>query len=91
MKKPRRAIHLIIVLCIMAFLLTVLEFLALQDIFHEYVSTRVLEKLDITLSGDLPDWTSTRGEWGVVRFGYLFRFAFFIICFAVLYKLISRQ
>jgi hypothetical protein len=63
----------------------------LQDISHEYVSTRVLEKLDITLSDDLPDWTSTRGEWGVVRVSYLFRFAFFIICLAVLYKLIHRR
>ena len=90
MKRPQRAIHTIIALCIMAFLLTIFEFLALQDIHHEYVSTSVLEKLEITLSGDLPDWTSTKGEWGIVRISYLFRFAFFIICVAVLYKLIIR-
>ncbi len=91
MKNPQRAIHVIIVLCIMAFLLTIFEFLALQDIHHEYVSTRVLARLDITLSGDLPDWTSTKGEWGVVRISYLFRFVFFIVCVSVLYKLVSRR
>ena len=90
MKKTQKIVTITIALCVFGFLLTIFEFLALHDIKSEYVSTRILERLNITLSEDLPEWTSTQGEWGVVRISYLFRFVFFIFCAIVLYELVNR-
>jgi hypothetical protein len=91
MKKIKKKATLIIVLCVIGFLLTLFEFLALHDIHDEYVSTRILERLEIGLSGNLPEWTSTKGEWMVVRIGYLFRFFFFILCAVLLYELNNKM
>lgn len=90
MMKSQKIAAIMMVLCVIGFLLTVADFLALHDIKNDYVSTRILENLDITLSGDLPEWTSTQGEWGVVRISYLFRFAFFIFCVIVLSNVVNR-
>ena len=90
MKKTQKIVTITIALCVFGFLLTIFEFLALHDIKSEYVSTRILERLNITLSEDLPEWTSTQGEWRVVRISYLFRFVFFIFCAIVLYELVNR-
>lgn len=91
MKSKKIAVILLIVLCMIGFLFTIADFLALHDIKNEYVSPRVLESLDITLSDDLPKWTSTQGEWQVVRIGYLFRSVFFIFCVYVLYWFVYRS
>ena len=91
MNKNKKTVTLIIALCVIGFLLTLFEFLALHDIHNEYVSTRILERLEIGLSKDLPEWTSTKGEWVVVRIGYLFRFFFFILSAVLLYGLISQK
>lgn len=82
----KKIIYAILVLCFIGFLLTIFEFLALHDIHSEYVSTGILKRLNISLSGDLPDWTSTKGEWGIVRVSYFFRFVLFVFCVIVLYK-----
>ena len=88
MKGNKRKILIItITLCVIGFLLTIADFLALHDIHNEYVSTRVLGYLDISLSGDLPEWTATKGEWSILRISYFFRFVFFVFSFIVLYKL----
>ena len=58
---------------------------------NEYVSTQILERLNVTLSEDLPEWTSTKGEWVVVRISYFFRLFFFIICAILLYELNNRR
>jgi hypothetical protein len=91
MKNSKKIIPIIIALCIVGLLLALFEFLALHDIHNEYVSARNLERLEIGLSKDLPDWTSTKGEWMVVRIGYLFRFFFFILSAVLLYGLISQK
>jgi hypothetical protein len=83
----KKILYITLTLCVIGFLLTIFEFLALHDIHNEYVSTGILKSLNISISGDLPDWTSTKGEWGVVRVSYIFRFVFFVFCVIVLYKL----
>jgi len=90
MSRTQKIVIMTIALCVFGFLLTICDFLALHDIKNEYVSTRLLERLDITLSEDLPEWTSTKGEWGVVRISYLFRFVFFIFCAVMLYELVNK-
>lgn len=59
--------------------LTLGDFLALTDIRHEYVSTSILERLDVGLTAELPDWTATTGEWAMVQISYLARFAFLVL------------
>lgn len=86
----KKILYITITLCVIGFLLTIFEFLALHDIQNEYVSIRILNRLNISLSGDLPEWTATKGEWEVVRVSYLFRFVFFVFCAIVLYKLVTR-
>jgi len=85
----KKILYTAITLSAIGFLLTIFEFLALHDIHNEYVSNRILNRLNISLSGDLPEWTATKGEWEVVRVSYLFRFVFFVFCVIVLYKLAS--
>ena len=89
--KSKKIAVVLIVLCVIGFLLTIADFLALHDIRNEYVSTQILEKLDITLSEELPEWTSTPGEWGIVRVSYLFRSIFFIFCIYVLYWMVYKD
>lgn len=86
-ENKKKILYIAITLCVIGFLLTIFDFLALHDIHNEYVSTGILKRLNISLSGDLPEWTSTKGEWGVVRVSYLFRFVLFVFCVIVLYKL----
>lgn len=89
--KSKRITTILIVLCVIGFLMTICDFLALHDIRNEYVSTHILESLNITLSEDLPEWTSTPGEWQIVRISYLFRSIFFIFCFYALYWIFYRE
>ncbi len=90
MNKARKMVILLAALCVFGFILTIFDFLALHDIQNEYVSTGILKRLNITLSGELPEWTSTKGEWDIVRISYLFRFVFFILCAGVMLKLLNR-
>ncbi len=84
MKKKHLLIKITIGLCAFVFLLTLFDFLALHDIRNEYVSTRILNYLNITLPGDLPDWTATKGEWDVVNVSFLSRLIFFVLNIFVL-------
>lgn len=89
--KSKKIAAILITLCIIGFLFTIADFLALHDIRNEYVSTQILENLGITLSNELPEWTSTQGEWEIVRLSYLFRTVFFIFCVYVLYWLVYKE
>lgn len=84
MKKKHWLIKVTIGLCVLVLLMTLFDFLALHDIKNEYVSTRILNYLDITLSEDLPDWTATKGEWEVVHVSFLSRLIFFVLNILVL-------
>jgi hypothetical protein len=68
----------------LVFILTILDFTALHDIKQDYVSRYILNYLKINLSNDLPDWTSTEGEWHVVSLSLYLRFLFLILNTTVL-------
>ena len=90
MKKTERLVSIILALSIIAFMMTVFEFLATQDIYHEYIGTTVLDMLDKPTVDNLPGWTSTYGEWFFLRISWLFRVLFFIFLIVVLIKLINK-
>ncbi len=90
MKKERTIIGITIALCIAVFFLTLLDYLALHDIHKDYISPHALEYLEVTVSKELPDWTTTSGEWGIVNMSYISRFLFFIFNAAVLIMCLNR-
>ena len=90
MEKTEKIQRIIIALCVLGFLLTIADFLALHDIHHDFIGTEVVKLLDITIGEDLPAWTAAKGEWGIVRVSYLFRFIFFILCAALLSKILHK-
>lgn len=71
------------------FLLTILDFFALHDIYKDYVSREVFSYLNVTLP-DLPNWTSTAGEWTTVGVSYGARFVFLILNMYVLMRLMRQ-
>lgn len=74
-----RLTRLTLALCVLAFVLTVGDFLALHDINHDYVSGGVLRALGASPAQGLPAWTETRGEWAMVGVSAYFRAAFLIV------------
>ncbi len=90
MKSSKTVALIAIVGCLLVSILTVLDFAALHDIRQDYVSRYILDYLRISLSSDLPDWTSTNGEWHLVSFSLYLRSMYFILNIAVLVHLYRR-
>ncbi|MCJ7582761.1 MAG: hypothetical protein MUP98_19765, partial [Candidatus Aminicenantes bacterium] len=90
MKKNHFLVKVTIGLCVFVFLMTLFDFLALHDIRNEYVSTRILNQLNITISKDLPNWSATKGEWNIVYVSFLSRFIFFVLNIFVLALCLKR-
>lgn len=84
MKNLQTITVITLIFCVVVFLFTILDFASLHDIKQDYVSTHVLDYLNITLPKDLPDWTSTPGEWQIVTISFYSRFFFLILNFIVL-------
>lgn len=91
MNKNGLLIKIVFGLCCFVFLLTLFDFLALHDIRNEYISTRILNHLNLTVSGDLPDWTATKGEWDIVYVSFLSRVVFFVLNIFVLYICLKKS
>ncbi len=65
-----------------ALLLSVGNYLALHDIWHDYVSMRVIETYGGSTALNLPDWSETRLEWQMVTISELVRILYFIFSLA---------
>lgn len=76
MKNPKNTLMLILGLSLIVLLFTLGDFMALHDIKREYVSLSILEYLNIDIADKLPEWTSTKGEWGLVQATFFLRFFF---------------
>lgn len=68
----------------------VMEFLALTDIYHEYVSKAVLSGTPRKNIYLLPKWTDAIAEWKVVNFCFTARLILIIIAL-ILSKKISNK
>lgn len=79
MDKTKRLVYITVIFCFIALILTIADFLAFTDIYHDFIGTRVLEMLNLSIGEDLPDWTATKGEWGIVQVSWVFRFLFFVL------------
>ena len=79
MKNPRLLATACLIIALLLLMLTAFDFLALTDIYHDYVSLRVFEYLRIPLPAGLPDWTATEGEWHVVTISVFSRLALLMV------------
>jgi hypothetical protein len=84
MKRLKTVTLITILFGIVVFIFTILDFAALHDIKQDYVSRNILHYLRINLSSDLPDWTSTEGEWRIVALSFCLRSLYFIFNTALL-------
>ena len=91
MKNFKTITVLTLLLCVFVFILTIFDFVALHDIKQDYVSQYILNTLDISLSNDLPDWTTTEGEWHLVSFSLYLRFLFFVLNIIVLLSIYRKM
>jgi hypothetical protein len=95
MKNLKTITLITLLFCVIVFILTILDFAVLHDIRQDYISHYILNYLKITISKDLPDWTSTEGEWQLVSLSLYLRFLFFFLNISVLVyfyrKVISKS
>lgn len=68
-----------LIMAIVAIFLLIGSYLALHDIFRDYVSPRVLQEQTHLELGMLPEWTECRLEWRFVATGFWLVLLFQII------------
>ena len=84
MKNPSRLIKLCLVLGIITVLTTIGDYLALQDIRHDYVSREVIDAYGGHLTLNLPDWSETKSEWKMINFSGIMRAVYLLFSLATL-------
>lgn len=90
MKRIETLLGWSLVLCIILLFLTLGDFLSLHDIKQDYVSTDILADLQVKLSKELPEWTSTKAEWFVANVSFFLKFVFAIFAIITLSKSIRK-
>lgn len=84
MKPIRLLTNVLICITVLMFLSMILDFLALTDIFHDYVSKTVIAGFSDIKMYVFPEWTNTPGEWSLVNLGYTLKLASIIATFILL-------
>jgi len=78
--KKKKALNIItIIMAIITIVLLAGSYLALHDIFRDYVSPNVLQEQTRLELGSLPEWTECRLEWRFVVTGFWLVLLFQII------------
>jgi hypothetical protein len=90
MSKDQKLLTMTLIFCIIILLMTLFDMAAYHDIARDYVSSSILKGPDITLSGDLPAWTATKGEWNLVNISWISRVLFFVLNIVVLSRCLNR-
>lgn len=73
MKRIDALTKVILLIAILLCVLTVLDYLALHDIYKDYVSKAVLISLNMEVPKELPAWTNTELEWNMVTINYIMK------------------
>ncbi len=90
MKIVSSLIGWLLVISLLLLSLIFVDYLALHDIHQDYVSTTVLEYLQINISDELPDWTSAELEWGWVRISLLLKTILVVVIIISLAKVAKK-
>jgi len=73
MKPIDTLMKVVLLIAILLCVLTILDYLALHDIYKDYVSKAVLISLNIVVPKELPAWTNTELEWSMVTINYIMK------------------
>lgn len=88
--RSARAVSIITLgLGVVSFLCLVGYYLALHDIFRDYVSREVLQNLRIASAEAIPQWTACAGEWRLLGMAFWPMLLFHVIFFGAF--LLHRQ
>jgi hypothetical protein len=79
MKSNKVLVPLMLIFNIAVLIFTILDFMALHDIWHDYASPHIIAQFGLKSSQALPVWTKTTGEWGMVDFSLGSRFILSIL------------
>ena len=85
MKRTVILIKLCLILCALAVLAAIGDYLALHDIANDYVSRKAIASYESGLSGELPRWSETKLEWRIVNAGGLIKVTYLVLSAATLY------
>ena len=89
MKPKKSIISWAFVLSILVLLLILGDFLALADINQDYVSTKVLDSIQVDISDKLPDWSSANLEWNMLKVSLFLKSVFMIVIVVALAKVVK--
>lgn len=67
MKTTSKLTTILFALIIVLIASLLFDFLALNDISNDYVSTPVISQFSPVTTTNLPEWTKTSGEWSLIR------------------------
>ncbi len=84
MKRLRRLILISLIGGVLLLGLNGLEYLALTDIYRDYVSRAVLEGMGLEIT-HLPAWTAASGEWAIVTINRLAGPAYLLLSLVTLF------
>ena len=70
--------------------ITFVDILALADIHQDYISANVLELLQLEISHELPDWTSTSLEWAWIRISLIVKTILIIVIIVSLIRVSKK-
>ncbi len=91
MKNFKLSFTIILIFGIIVLILSIGDFLSLQDIKQDYVSHEVLNSQNMDLSKELPNWTSTKSEWSFVIISFWTRLVFLVLFSVVIFSFIKKQ
>jgi hypothetical protein len=87
----KKTLIITLVLGIISFVLMILFFMASTDISHDYVSKTAVTSTGLaTITDQLPEWTSCKGEWLILQTDFVVRLAFMVLITLILIKLIRN-
>jgi hypothetical protein len=78
-------------LSIISMALMVFHFLALTDIYHDYIGTSIIARGIAGNIDKLPEWTSCKLEWRILCIDNIIRIIFMVGVTVVLIKLSRRE
>ncbi|MBN2545161.1 MAG: hypothetical protein JXB50_05140 [Spirochaetes bacterium] len=64
--------------------------MALTDIFHDYLSRRILISENIGNIDKVPEWTNCKMEWTIVQIDFIIRMIIIAVVTIILIKLIKN-
>lgn len=90
MKPKEPIIGLAFVLSIIVILLIFGDFMALHDVYRDYVSNDLLESLQIDISKELPEWTKQKMEWTFIEISLFLKSVFMVVIIVAIAKTIKK-